>query len=179
MSILVRFALLALFPGLVLAETPDAKRDPMQHFFAASFGDLQAEAADARRAGKRAIFLMYMRDDCPYCERMKANILSLERVQEHYRKYFTSLAIDLRGAVSMVDFTGKATTEKDFARAQRVSFTPVVVFYDLDGKEVTRVNGEIRDPAEFLLLGDFVATGAYRNSSFAQYKQSTGNKKGI
>ncbi len=174
-----RFLLgLLLVPALAWAQGAGAKRDPMQHFFSPSLGDLQAEAAAARAAGKQGLCVMYLRDDCPYCERMKANILSLPAVQAHYRQQFAVLAVDTRGALPMVDFAGRPATEKDFARAQGVWVTPTVVFYDLDGRPIARVAGEIRTAEEFTLLGDFVATGAYRTRSFAAYKQSNGNKKG-
>jgi thioredoxin-related protein len=176
---LLALAALLLAPVLAAADSPGgAKRDPMQRFFSPSLGDLKAEAADARAGGKRALFLMYVRDDCPYCERMKRDILSLERVQDYYRDNFAVLAVDVKGAVPIVDFTGSSTTEKAFAAAQGIKFTPVIVFYDFDGKRLAHYRGEIRDPAEFLLLGRFVASGAYRTHSFAEYKQTSGSRKG-
>jgi len=175
-----RFALLALLlaPAVAVAQANGAKRDPVQHFFTPTFGDLKAEAAEARAAGKQAVFVMYVRDDCPYCERMKRDILSLPAVQDYYRREFAVLAVDLRGAMPIVDFAGKSTTEKAFAAAQGVKFTPVVVFYDFDGKPLARHSGEIREVREFLLFGEFVASGAHRTQSFAGYKQTSGSRKG-
>lgn len=164
------FVLAALLsPALALAQAPG--RDPMQHFFTPSLGDLKAELDEARRGGKQAAFVMYMRDDCPFCERMKKNILSQPAVQEWYRRRFAVLAIDVKGAVEVSDFAGRATTEKDFAAAQGVRFTPVIVFYDLAGKPLTRVDGEIRTTEEFMLLGEYVASGAYSRMKFADFKQ--------
>jgi thioredoxin-related protein len=176
---LLALAALLLAPVLATADAPGAaKRDPMQHFFAPSLGDLKAEAADARAAGKQALFVMYVWDECPYCERMKRNVLALAEVQDYYRANFAVLAVDVKGAVPIVDFAGGATTEKAFAVAQGIKLTPTMVFYDFEGRPLARHRGEIRDPAEFLLLGRFVASGAYRTRSFAEYKQSTGSKKG-
>jgi len=166
---LVVLALL-LFPALAAAQ--GAARDPLQHFFTPTLGDLQAELGDAKHAGKRAAFVMYVRDDCPYCERMKKNILSRPDVQAWYRQRFAVLAIDTKGAVPINDFGGKATTEKDFARAQGVKYTPVIIFYGLDGRPLTRVDGEIRTTEEFMLLGEFVASGAYARMKFAEFKQT-------
>ena len=163
---------------LATAQAYGPKRDPMQRFFTPSLGDLEAEAADARTAGKQAIFVMYVRDDCPYCERMKRDVLSLEAVQDYYRSNFAVLAVDLKGSAPIVDFAGRSTTEKGFAADQGVKFTPVFVFYDFEGRPLAQHTGEIRDPREFLLLGRFVASGAYRTHSFAEYKQSTGSRKG-
>lgn len=167
-----RLLLLAalLFPALAAAQS--AARDPMEHFFTPTLGDLQAELGDAQRAGKQAAFVMYVRDDCIYCERMKRNILSRPEVQAWYRLRFAVLAVDTKGAVAITDFGGKATTEKDFALAQGVKFTPVIMFYALDGKLLTRVDGEIRTAEEFMLLGEFVASGAYARMKFGDYKQA-------
>ena len=167
-----RLVLLAalLFPALAAAQ--GAARDPMQHFFTPTLGDLQAELGDAQQAGKQAAFVMYMRDDCPYCERMKRNILSRPDVQAWYRQRFAVLAIDIKGAVAITDFGGKATTEKDFALAQGVKYTPVIMFYDLNGKPLTRVDGEIRTTEEIMLLGKFVASGAYARMNFTDFKQA-------
>jgi thioredoxin-related protein len=163
---------------VVAAAQPTAPaRDPMQHFFTPSLGDLKAELDDAKRAGKQAAFVMYMRDDCPYCERMKQNILSRPAVQDAYRKRFAVLAVDIKGAVAISDFAGRPTTEKDFAVTQGVRYTPVIIFYGLDGKALTRVDGEIRTVEEFMLLGDFVASGAYQRMKFDQFKQAAGAKR--
>ena len=164
-----------LLPALAGAQSV-AQRDPMQHFFTPSLGDLKAELGDARRAGKTAAFVMYMRDDCPYCERMKKNILSQRVVQDWYRSRFAVLAVDTKGAVAITDFAGKSTTEKDFALAQGVKYTPVIVFYDLAGKPLARLDGEIRSTDEFMLLGEFVASGAYARMKFADYKQAAARR---
>jgi len=159
------------FPALAAAQGA-ATRDPMQHFFTPTLGDLQAELGDAKRAGKQAAFVMYVRDDCPYCERMKKNILSRPDVQDWYRQRFAVLAVDIKGAVPISDFGGRATTEKAFALAHGAEYTPVIMFYDLNGKPLTRVDGEIRTTEEFMLLGEFVASGAYARMKFADYKQA-------
>jgi thioredoxin-related protein len=174
MRSLWRFVLLAalLLPALAAAQATGAARDPMQHFFTPTLGDLKAELDDAKRAGKRAAFVMYMRDDCPYCERMKKNILSQPAVQDAYRSRFAVLAVDVKGAVPISDFAGKPTTEKDFSLAQGVRYTPVLIFYGLDGKPLTRVDGEIRSVEEFMLLGEFVTSGAYAKMKFAEYKRA-------
>jgi thioredoxin-related protein len=167
-----RLVLLAvlLIPAAVLSA--GAARDPMLHFFSPTLGDLKAELDDAQRARKRAVFVMYVRDDCPYCERMKKNILSQPDVQDAYRQRFAVLAVDIKGAVPIIDFTGRPTTEKDFAVAQGVRYTPVIIFYGLDGRPLTRVDGEIRSVEEFMLLGEFVASGAYAKMKFAEFRQA-------
>ena len=147
-----------------------ARRDPMQHFFVPSLGDYPAELAEARAAGKQGLFAMFMWDECPYCERMKKNVISQPAVQQYYRERFLTLAVDTRGAVPVTDFNGRATTEKAFSTDQNVRLTPTLVFYDLDGRQLYRHVGEIKDAATMIRLADFVSTGSYKSQKFAEFQ---------
>ncbi|HEX7971017.1 MAG TPA: thioredoxin family protein [Thiobacillus sp.] len=160
-------AFVLLFAAPAWADT----RDPVDHFFQPKFGDFRAELEAARQQGKKGIFLFFEMDECPFCERMKTTILNQSDVQDAYRALFLLYPIDVNGNTQMTDFQGKPTTEKDFAFAHRVRATPTMLFFDLDGKLVTRHTGPTRDKAEFLLLGKYVAEGAYATQPFSQYKQ--------
>lgn len=160
-------AVVILFALPAWAET----RDPGTQFFQPKFGDFQAELATAKQQGKKGVFLFFEMDDCPFCARMKATILNQSDVQEAYRAQFLIYPVDVNGDTPMIDFQGKETTEKAFAFANRVRATPTLLFFDLDGKLVARFTGPTRDKAEFLLLGKYVADGAYASQPFAKYKQ--------
>ncbi len=161
----IAFTLLLALPSW--AET----RDPSTHFFQPKFGDFQAELAAAKQQGKKGIFLFFEMDDCPFCARMKSTILNQAEVQDAYRAQFLVYPVDVNGDTQMTDFQGKATTEKAFAFENRVRATPTMLFFDLDGKLVTRFTGPARDKDEFLLLGRYVADGAYASQPFSKYKQ--------
>ncbi len=175
-----RVLLLALSLGatLLAASATTHARDPMDHFFQPFLGDFQAELAEAKRAGKRGLLVMYHFEDCPACQWMKANILSREDVQAYYRERFVLLPLDTLGALTITDFQGNEWTEKEFARSVPIRGTPTFIFYDLDGKPVVKQVGRIKDPGEFMLLAEFVASGSYRNMEFAQYRQSKHGRKG-
>ena len=143
-----------------------------ESFFELSFGDLRAEAADAKKDGKLGLVVMYHFDDCPYCTRMKREVLSRPDVQAHFRRNFRAIAIDTRGSQQVTGFDGRALPENEYARAIGLRGTPTFQFYGLDGSLLATRAGAIYDPAEFMLLGDYVASGAYRTTSFAVYKQS-------
>lgn len=169
---------LGLSAALLVAGTVAHARDAMDHFFDPFLGDFQAELVEAKRAGKQGIMVMYHFEDCPSCKWMKANILSREDVQAHYRKRFVLLPLDTLGALTITDFSGKEWTEKEFARSVPIRGTPTFIFYDLDGKPVAKHVGRMQDPVDFMLLADFVASGKHRNMDFAQYRQSKQGKKG-
>ena len=159
-----------LLAGLLLASATLARSEPWEPFFAPFLGDLRPELAEAKQAGRKGIVLMYHFDACPYCARMKAEILSRPDVQQAYARDFTAFAIDTRGALSVTGPDGRTLRERDYARAAGVRATPTFDFLSLDGTRIYRHTGGIYDPREFILLGRYVASGAYRSQTFADYK---------
>ena len=166
----MRRALAALL--FLFALAPAGAAEGWERFFELSFGDLRAEAAEAQKSGKHGLVVMYHFDDCPYCERMKREVLARPEVQAYYRQRFRAISIDTRGAQEITGFDGRALLERDFARAIGVRATPTFQFYAPDGKLVATQAGAIYDPKEFMLFGEYVASGAHRSSSFTAYKQS-------
>lgn len=151
-------------------------RDAATHFFDANTGDLQAELADAKAAGKKAILLMYEQEGCPGCLYMKQNVLNRNDVQAIYHRHFVNFTVDLFGSVPLKDFRGRDITEKAWAAEAKVRATPTFAFHDLTGTEIVRITGVVRDPEEFKLLAEFVASGAYKTRQFAEYKQQQRKK---
>ena len=153
-------------------------RDPYTYFFNPHTDDLKAELADARKAGKKALFVMFEQAGCPGCAHMRERVLNRADVQKFYRDRFLSFAVDIHSSVPLNDFGGRGNTEQGYAKATGVKGTPTLLFVDLDGKEVVRILGASQDADEFLLLGEFVASGAYKSRKFAEYKQEVQRKKG-
>jgi thioredoxin-related protein len=139
-------------------------------FFDPFLGDLKGELADAKAAGKKGVLVMYHFEECPYCRRMKREVLLRPEVQQAYRRDFTTIAIDTRGAQAITGIDGRTVPEKDLARKLGVRATPTFDFYAPDGARMYRHVGGIFDPGEFLLLERYVASGAFRSQTFAQFK---------
>ncbi len=149
-------------------------RDVDQYFFDSKLGDFRNELVTAKKESKKGILLMFELDDCPFCHRMKQTILNQSEVQEYYRKNFLIFTVDAKGDNPMVDFKGKATTEKLFSVENRVRATPVFVFFDLEGNEMKRFTGAAKDANEFLQFGSYVVGGAYKTMTFAKFKLQVG-----
>src|SRR3989344_1113983 len=170
----VLFLALSPFATAPAADIPAlaAARDPMAHFFEQSFGNLKDDLALAKQEGKLGIFIMFNDPDCPWCQKMKATMLSQQVVQDYYRQHFRLLHVDTRGDTTLTDFSGREMTEKDFAfKEHRVRATPVFIFFGLDGKPMLRYTGAARDTDEFLWLGEFVVGGEYKTRNFTVYKR--------
>ncbi len=170
----VRRRLYAAFGLMIISTTPFADtqtRDPLEYFFDQSFNNLQEEVAAARKEGKAGLLIMFNDPDCPWCAKMKATVLNQAVVQDYYRGRFRLLHIDTRGDTLMKDFDGTEMAEKDFAfNVHRVRATPVFMFFDLEGHSTMRYTGATRGVDEFLWLGEFVVSGAYKTGNFTRYK---------
>lgn len=156
------------FAGAVAA----APRDPQQYFFDQTLGDFQDELETARDQGKQGIMIFFEMDECPFCHRMKETVLNQPEVQDYFKQHFLIFTLDIEGDVMITDFQGNSIREKDFAfREHRVRATPVLMFFDLQGQQITRYTGATTDAEEFLWLGQFVVEGVYKDMPFTKYKR--------
>ena len=158
-----------LFQSVVIAET---EKDPYKYFFNETWGDFKEELENARQQQKKGILIFFEMDECPFCHYMKMNVLNQPEVQAFYRENFLNFSVDIEGDVEITNMQGKVTKQKDFAfRENRVRATPVIAFFDLEGKRVFRHTGKTSGVEEFLLMGQYVANGIYKETSFTRYKR--------
>lgn len=151
-----------LWMPMVLAADGDA-------FFDQSLGDFAAELQAVRSEGKKGLLLMFEAEGCPYCRRMRSEILSRKDVQSYFHGHFASFAVDILGDVAVTDPAGRETTEKRWAREQRIRATPTFVFLGVDGRELVRHTGALPTAEDFLQLGRFVAEEHYLHRTFEQF----------
>lgn len=164
-----------LFGALLVATTVPAvaeERDPYQYFFHETWNDFQEELKTAREEGKKGIMFFFEQDECPFCHRMKRTTLNQPEIQEWFRRHFRLFAVDIEGDIEVIDLQGNTTTQKDFAlQSNRVRATPVFAFYDLDGNRIVRYTGATSSVEEFMWLGEFVISEAWREMTFPQFKR--------
>lgn len=163
------FSILFLLASTTLsAET----RDPYKHFFNETWGNYQEELENAREQGKKGVLIFFEMDECPFCHYMKENVLNRSQVQEYYRKHFLNFPVDIEGDVEITNMQGEQTKQKDFAfRENRVRATPVFAFFNLEGERIHRHTGKTSGIEEFLWMGEYVAEGIYKDTSFTRYKR--------
>jgi len=146
--------------------------DSAEGFFDVSFGDLQEELQLVAEEGKKGILVMFETEECPWCERMKNQVLNRVSVQDYYRENFRVLSINAEGDVPVVDFDGTELASKDFAlKNLRVRATPVFAFFNADGELIMRYTGALKNAHDFLLLGRFVVEGHYENGKFNRFRR--------
>ncbi len=138
-----------------------------QPFFKDSFLNMKDDLTDANRGG-RILMLMYEQEGCPYCEiTHKVNFANKEIV-DTITKHFDLVQLDIWGGRELTDFSGKAVSEKQFARDLKIHFSPMITFYNPSGKEIFRMAGYY-PPAKFKAALDYIAGKHYKDMSFSEY----------
>lgn len=161
---------------LVLSGKTVAESDSLtnaEDFFDISFGDLPEELIAAQDDGKQGLLIMFEMDDCPWCERMKQQVLNRISVHDYFHEHFRVITVDVEGDVPVVGFDGEEMPSKDFAlKVLRVRATPVFVFFDFEGKELARYTGAVKNPHDFILLGRFVVEDHYLSTRYNQFRRA-------
>lgn len=138
-------------------------------WFKSSFLDLQEDVAEAAETGKR-VMLYFYQDGCPYCAKLLDDNFGQKAIAEKTRELYDVVAVNMWGDREVIDLAGRSTTEKDFAKAVKVMFTPTLIFLDERGRGVFRVNGYYH-PGKFDRALDFAAGPADEGLTFADYLQ--------
>ena len=136
-------------------------------WFKESFLDIREDIAEAAASGKRVVLYFYQ-DGCPYCAKLLDTNLSQRDIVDLMRSNFDVIAINMWGDREVTDFEGRETTEKKFAEALRVMFTPTLLFLDEQGRVVLRVNGYY-PPHKFKAALKYVADRREGTESFRDY----------
>jgi len=151
-------------PGKSFGAIPSEKPD----WFKESFLEFEDDVADAAAAGRR-VMLYFHQDSCPYCSRLIEENFTDHEIKAYIIKHFDGISLNLWGDREVVSVGGQDFTEKTFAAALKVQYTPTLVFLDEDGKVALRLNGYY-PPADFRAALDYVAQKLERKLSFSQYR---------
>lgn len=151
-----------LAPGMV---NPGWHEPPA--WFKESFLDIREDIAEAAKAGRR-LMLYFYQDGCPYCAKLLRENFGDKDIADKTRQHFDVIAVNMWGDREVTDLAGRATTEKDFARALRVQFTPTLLMLDEKGATVLRLNGYL-PPHQFHVALDYAGGRLERKHAYTDY----------
>ncbi len=139
-------------------------------WFKVSFLDLFEDIEDAADNNKR-LLIYYYQDGCPYCKKLLEDNFSQREISDKTQKYFDVVSINLWGdkEVSVGD---RSYTEKEFAEALKVQYTPTLLFFDENKKIVFRANGYY-PPEKFSALLDYIGQKQETKTSYQDYIEKT------
>lgn len=136
-------------------------------WFKSSFLDLRDDIAEAADAGRRVILYFYQ-DGCPYCAKLLRENFTDKELVDYTRKHFDVVALNMWGDREVTDLHGQTQTEKQFAAAVRVQYTPTLIFLDEQGRVALRVNGYF-PPHKMRTALEYVAEKQETRENFASY----------
>ncbi len=109
-------------------------------WFKHSFLDIAEDVAEAAADDKRLILYFYQ-DGCPYCEKLLRENFGDREITATTRDAFDVVALNIWGDREVTDLDGEPTTEKVFAAALGVQYTPTMLLFDEQGQTVLRIDG--------------------------------------
>ena len=130
--------------------------------------DFPYEIEAAAEEGKN-IVVMFHRNGCPYCDKMRKRIFPHPKVSAFYNDNFYLIEVNMRGDLDVVTPEGEDMSEKDWAGKMGVRATPVLAFFSKDAKQALRLTG-YQDPEMFLAAGRYVSSEAFNDgTSFLKF----------
>ncbi len=99
--------------------------------------NLQALAALARE--KRVpILIEFSTPWCMYCETLEKEILEPLLKSDDFRQRVIIRKLEVNDYSDIIDFTGQLQTSIDLAMSMKVNFYPTLIFFNAEGKEISR-----------------------------------------
>jgi len=135
-------------------------------WFKVSFLDLFEDIEDAADNNKR-LMIYYYQDGCPYCKKLLEDNFSQREIADKTQEYFDVVSINLWGDKD-VTVGDRTYTEKKFAEALKVQYTPTLLFFDENKKIVFRANGYY-PPEKFSALLDYIGKKHDKKISYQDY----------
>jgi thioredoxin-related protein len=139
-------------------------------WFKESFLDLEEDIADAA-ANRKRIVVYFWQPGCPYCNQLWEENFSIKDIETAFRKNFEIVALNLWGDREVISVGGNDYTEKSFAEALGIKYTPTLLFFNENKKVVHQLNGYV-PPKDFQLSLDYVSGKHEKNTSFGEYASS-------
>ena len=147
-----------------------AKETEYPDWFKDSFLEIGEDVQEASEAGRR-VMLFFHQDGCPYCNLLVERNLAHKDIEKRMRDHFDVIAINLWGDREVATLEGKTFTEKSFAAALDVQFTPTLIFLDEQGRAILRIDGYY-PPRNFRVALDYVAGRKEKQASYRDYYAS-------
>ena len=135
-------------------------------WFKVSFLDLFEDIEDASDNDKR-LMIYYYQDGCPYCKKLLQENFSQRAISDKTQKYFDVVTLNIWGDRE-VTVGDKVLTEKDFAAALKVQYTPTLMFFNEKNKVVFRANGYY-PPEKFNTVLDYVGQHLEKSQTYQSY----------
>ncbi|TCV84091.1 thioredoxin family protein [Sulfurirhabdus autotrophica] len=153
------------------ATEPSSGKLHDEPFFLTVPHDLQR----TQQLSTKPLMVLFEQKECAECDEMHNKGFKDKYVLD-LLKQFNVVRLSLFGKESLITPNGKKMTEAEWGRALNVAYTPGIVFFDTQGKEVFRVDAYLKS---FHLASslDYVASKSYLTQpNFQRFIESRADK---
>jgi thioredoxin-related protein len=125
----------------------------------------------SRKRGTRPLAVLFEQKHCAACDELHLRGFTAPGVHTLIGK-FDMAQVELFGRDRVVTPAGNPLTGEQWGRALKVAYTPTLVFFDVGGREVFRIEAYLK-PFHLASSFDYVASGAYlKEPNFQRYLQA-------
>ena len=130
--------------------------------------------ARTHRPGERPLIVFFEQPDCHACDILHTGPLNEAEILARLGQ-FESVQLNLWGKTPVITPDGRRTTEGAWAEQLGLFYAPTLVFFDLNGREILRVDSVVQFYRLRNVL-DYVASGAYKNyPTFQRWREAQGD----
>ena len=146
------------FPDFYAATNPREAKGKLPE--EGGFLSRPARLGEHRDASQRPLLVLFEQPICKDCDELHEDILRREAVA-YSLSAFDAVILDAFSNEPVQTPDGRELTTRAWAAELGIEYTPSLVFFDADGREVFRTEGYLK---AFHIQGalDYVSTGAYR-----------------
>ena len=135
-----------------------------------SFLNLSEDLQQALQGGKQGLVLYFGQANCAYCKQlMEVNFRDPEIVA-YFRSHWDIIPLGIWGSRTVTLLDGEQLSENALAIFEETQFTPSLIFYDAQGRQIYRMRGYY-PPYRFMALLRYLGEGFYRKERFSEYLQ--------
>ncbi len=137
-------------------------------WFIPSFLDLNEDLNDALQKGKQGLMVYVGLKRCSYCQAFMENTLAKQDIASRVQRLFDAVGLDIFSNNEMLDPTGKAFTVASFVTAKKANYSPTMIFYGKEGRQLLKIVGYY-PPERFRLVLDYLEGGHYERERLYTY----------
>lgn len=147
-------------------------------WFKHSYLDLDEDLSDALKDGKTGLMVYFGLKRCSYCQAFLENTLSKPDIEKRVQRLFDVVGLSIFSDVEMTDPTGKAYIVKDFVTKKKANYSPTMIFYGKNGREMLKIVGYY-PPDKFRHVLDYLEGKHYEQEKLFTYINRMKNKPGL
>ncbi|MBI5460657.1 MAG: thioredoxin fold domain-containing protein [Gammaproteobacteria bacterium] len=130
--------------------------------------------ARTHHAGERPLVVFFEQPDCHACDILHTGPLTEPEILARLGQ-FESVQLNLWGKTPVITPDGRRTTEGAWAEQLGLFYAPTLLFFDLNGREILRVDSVVQFYRLRNVL-DYIASGAYKEfPTFQRWRETQGD----